>query len=123
MTVINNAPTSTTAVLAGTDVATISFGTFHFNIPLTGIAVHLVAVGSTSDAVPPATTASNGFYEFDNVPPGSYQVEFVDPTGKYSPQWYNGTATGSPNQAGASTVTLTAGNATTGVNASQPFHN
>ena len=123
LTAINNAPTSTTAVLAGTDVATISFGTFHFSIPLTGIAVHLVAVGSTSDAVPPATTASNGFYEFDNVPPGTYQVEFVDPTGKYSPQWYNGTATGSPNQAGASTVTLTAGNATAGVNASQPFHN
>lgn len=123
LTAINNAPTSTTAVLAGTDVATISFGTSHFSIPLTGIAVHLVAVGSTSDAVPSATTASNGFYEFDNVPPGTYQVEFVDPTGKYSPQWYNGTATGSPNQAGASTVTLTAGNATAGVNASQPFHN
>jgi beta-glucosidase len=123
LTVLNSAPTSTTAVLAGTDTATISFGTFHFSIPLTGIAVHLVAVGSTSDAVPSVTTASNGFYEFDNVPPGAYQVEFVDPTGKYSPQWYNGTAAGSPSQAGASTVTLTAGNATVGINASQPFHN
>jgi hypothetical protein len=31
--------------------------------------------------VPPVTSGSNGFYEFDGVAPGSYQVEFVDPTG------------------------------------------
>ena len=49
LTAINNAPTSTTAVLAGTDVATMSFGTSHFSIPLTGIAVHLVAADSSSD--------------------------------------------------------------------------
>ena len=71
-----------------------------------------------ADAVPPVTSGSNGFYEFDGVPPGSYQVEFVDPTGTHVTQWYNGTATGSPNQAGASTLTLTAGNATVGINAS-----
>jgi beta-glucosidase len=112
LTAINNAPTATTAVLAGSDVTTSRRST-----PLPGIAVHLVAVGSTSDAVPSVITASNGFYEFDDVPPGMYQVEFVDPTGIHSTLWYNGTATGSPNQAGASTVTLTAGNATVGINA------
>jgi beta-glucosidase len=121
LTVLTQAPTSTTAVLAGTANATISFGSFHFSIPLANLDVHLVAVGSTSDAVPSVTTASNGFYEFDNVPPGAYQVEFVDPTGKYATQWYNGTDTGSPGQAGASTVTLTAGNAMVGINASFPF--
>ena len=77
-----------------------------------------MAAGSTRDAVPPATTGSNGSYEFDNVPPGSYQVEFVDPTGTHVTQWYNGTAVGSPDQAGASTLTLTAGNARVGINAS-----
>lgn len=121
LTVLAQAPTSTTAVLAGTANATISFGSFHFSIPLSNLDVHLVAAGSTSDAVPLVTTGSNGFYEFDNVPPGAYQVEFVDPTGKYTTQWYNGTGTGSPGQAGASTVTLTAGNAMVGINASFPF--
>ena len=118
LTVLANAPTATTAVLAGTTSQTFTFGTFSFSFPLSGISVHLVAVGSTADAVPPVTSGRNGFYEFDGVPPGSYQVEFVDPTGAHVTQWYNGTATGSPNQAGASTLTLTAGNATVGINAS-----
>jgi hypothetical protein len=80
--------------------------------------VHLVTAGSTTDAVPPVTSGSNGFYEFDSVPPGSYQVEFVDPTAAHVTQWYNGTATGFPNQAGASTLPLTADHATVGINAS-----
>ena len=80
--------------------------------------MHLVAAGSTTDAVPPATTATNGSYEFDSVPPGDYQVEFVDPTNTYVTQWYNGTATGATDQAGASTLTVTAAKATTGINAS-----
>jgi beta-glucosidase len=122
LTVLKQAPTSTTAALAGTANVTFSFGSFQFSFPLANIDVHLVAAGSTSDVMPSVTTASNGFYEFDSVPPGAYQVEFVDPTGKYGPQWYNGTAAGSPDQAGASTVTLTAGNATVGINASFPFH-
>ena len=85
---------------------------------MAGITVHLVTAGSTDDAVPAVTSATNGSYEFDAVPPGDYQVEFVDPKGVYVTQWFNGTAAGSPNQAGASTVSLTAGVATTGVNAS-----
>jgi hypothetical protein len=63
------------------------------------------------------TTDANGTYEFDAVPPGNYQVEFVDPAGAYKTQWYNGTASGSPTQDGASTVTLTAGKATVGITA------
>ena len=105
-------------MLSGATSQTFTFGTFSFSFPLSGISVHLVAAGSTTDAVPLVTSGRNGFYEFDGVPPGSYQVEFVDPTGAHVTQWYNGTATGSPNQAGASTLTLTAGNATVGINAS-----
>ena len=78
LTVLQQAPTATTAVLAGTVINT-------RNQPLPNIAVHLVAAGSITDAAPPATTATNGAYEFDNVPPGTYQVEFVDPANKYTP--------------------------------------
>jgi len=121
LTVLQQPPSATAAVLAGTANATATFGSFHFSTPLANLNVHLVAAGSTADAVPSVSTGSNGFYEFDNVPPGAYQVEFVDPTGKYATQWYNGTSTGSPGQSGASTVTLTAGNATVGINATFPF--
>ncbi len=118
ITVLQQAPTSTTSVLAGTASTTFSFGTFHFTFPLSGITVHLYAVGSDTDAAPAATTAANGSYEFDGVAPGSYQVEFVDPNAAYATQWYNATATGSADRGGASVVTLTAATATTGVNGS-----
>jgi beta-glucosidase len=118
LTVLANAPTATTAVLAGTTSQTFTFGTFSFSFPLSGIQVHLVTAGSTTDAVPSVTSGANGFYEFDGVTPGNYQVEFVDPTAAHVTQWYNGTVTGSPNQAGASTLTLTADHATVGINAS-----
>ncbi len=122
LTVLNQAPTATTAVVAGAANITFSFGSFHGSFPFANLTVHLVVAGTMTDALPPATTGSNGFYEFDAVPPGDYQVEFVDPTAKYATQWYNGTANGSPDQAGAVTLTLTAGNATTGISAAFPFH-
>jgi beta-glucosidase len=118
LTVLGHAPTPTTAVLAGTASTTLHFGSFTFTLPVANIAVHLVTAGTTIDALAAATTASNGSYEFDTVPPGDYQVEFVDPNSRYKTQWYNSTATGAPDQSGATTTTLTAGKATTGVNAS-----
>jgi SdrD B-like domain len=116
--VLVRAPTSTTAVLAGTVSQTLHFGTFSFKIPVAGITVHLMTAGGSGDAQPAVTSASNGSYEFDAVAPGAYQVEFVDPKGVLKTQWFNGTAAGSPDQAGAATVTLTAGKATTAVNVS-----
>ncbi len=117
VTVLNAAPTATAGVLAGTVSQKLTFGTFSFTAPVANIAVHLVPVGSTTDAAPPATTAANGSYEFDGIRPGSYQVQFVDPANKLVTQWYNGTATGAPSQTGASTVAVTAANATVGINA------
>ncbi|HEU5008881.1 MAG TPA: glycoside hydrolase family 3 C-terminal domain-containing protein [Jatrophihabitantaceae bacterium] len=118
LTVLQQAPGATTADLAGTVNTVLHFGPYTFAIPLQNIDVHLVPVGSTSDAVPAVTTSSNGFYEFDGVPAGAYQVEFVDPANKYATQWYDGTSAGAATQAGAATVTLTAGKASVGVNAS-----
>ena len=117
LTVLHAAPTATTAVLAGTTSVTRHYGTFTFTQPLANISVHLVAAGTTTDAVAPVTSASNGWYEFDGVAPGNYQVEFADPAGAYVTQWYSTAAGGSATQAGASTVALTAGRATTTVNA------
>ncbi|MHA3703991.1 glycoside hydrolase family 3 C-terminal domain-containing protein [Jatrophihabitans sp. YIM 134969] len=116
ITVLNQAPTATTAVLTGTTTTVLSFGTFRFTIPVSGIGVHLYAVGSSTETATVATV-TNGSYEFDGVAPGDYQVGFVDPTGRYATQWYAATATGSPTRDGASVVHLTAGQATTGVNA------
>ncbi len=118
LTVLAQAPTATTGVLAGTVQETFHFGTFTFSFPLPGIAVHVVQVRQTADAVPAVTTAGNGSYEFDAVPSGAYQVQFVDPAGAFVTQWYNATDAGSANQAGASTVTVIAAKATLGINAS-----
>lgn len=117
-TVLQQAPTASTSVLAGTSSTTRVFGTFRFTQPTPGIAVHLFAVGSDTEAAPVATTGTNGSYEFDGVAPGAYQVEFVDPAGTFRTQWYNATAAGSADRSGATTVNLTAAVATTGVNAS-----
>ena len=117
ITVLQAAPTATTAVLAGTVYEVRTFGTFHFTAPAPGMTVHLFAVGSDTDAAPAATSASNGSYEFDAVAPGDYQVEFVDPTGAYATQWYAANATGAADRTGGAVVHLTAAQATTGVNA------
>ncbi|HZY77793.1 MAG TPA: glycoside hydrolase family 3 C-terminal domain-containing protein [Jatrophihabitantaceae bacterium] len=118
LTVLQQAPGATTADLAGTVNTVLHFGSFSFPVPLANIEVHLFPVGGTTDAVPAVTTSTNGFYEFDGVPAGDYQVEFVDPANKYVTQWYDGTSTGAAAQAAAGTVTLTAGKASMGVNAS-----
>jgi hypothetical protein len=117
LTVLNAAPTATAAVVIGTVNQQLHYGTYTYSAPVAGITVHLVKEGSTTDVVPAVTSATNGSYEFDNVAPGSYQVEFVDPANKLVTQWYNGTATGASAQAGASVVTATAAKSTVGINA------
>jgi hypothetical protein len=42
-----------------------------------------------------ACTLGDGTYSITDVNPGSYYVEFVDPTGTYDDEWYDGTTTGS----------------------------
>jgi LPXTG-motif cell wall-anchored protein len=39
-----------------------------------GVTIHLYKAGTTTDAVPPVVTASNGSYAFSNVDPGTYDV-------------------------------------------------
>ena len=113
VTVLQQAPTATAAVLAGTVNANATYGSYHFTVPVAGAEVHLFPVGSDTE-VGTATTGTNGSYELDGVAPGSYQVQVVDPKGAYATRWYAGTAAGAADRTGAATVTLTAGSATTG---------
>jgi hypothetical protein len=63
-----------------------------------------------------ATTATDGTYSINALPTGSYTVQFTGGcgnSGSYAPQFYNGQT----NQAAADPVALTAGQTTTGINA------
>ena len=105
-------------MLAGTVSTTVTFGTFTFTRPA---AQHRGSPGRARLHDRRGATghhATNGSYEFDDVAPGAYQVEFVDPNHTYKTQWYDATSTGAVDQSGAATVTLSAGKATTAVNAS-----
>jgi beta-glucosidase len=111
LTVLAKASTPTTGIVSGTvtDAST--------NAAINGACVYLYPAGSSSAATYAICSRSNGSYELDNVAPGSYNVAFVDPTSGHVTQWYTGVAGGSPTQAGAATVTVTAGQALSAVNA------
>jgi len=74
--------------------------------------VEVDAYDSGGSLVASTLTASDGTYTLSDLATGSYKVGFV-PGGNYVPQFYNGRAT----LAAADPVPVTAGSATSGINA------
>jgi Carboxypeptidase regulatory-like domain len=73
-----------------------------------------VTVEDTAGHTYTTTTGSDGRYELEGVPTGSYQIEFIPPFGQsYLYQWYPGKS-GRPE---AAEVSLTAGQLTSGLDA------
>ncbi len=92
---------------------------------LAGVCVVAYPPGGNSGAVSGTVAISNskGQYTIEEIPPGEYDVEFFvtpcSPTvGGFAAQWYNATPSGASSVSGAVALTVTAGSATTGINAS-----
>jgi hypothetical protein len=84
---------------------------------LANMCVYLYPVGVSTNASYATCTGANGTYALNGVAPGSYDVAFADPAGVYATQWYNATSGGAATQSGASAVTLTGGQLTSGIDA------
>ena len=82
---------------------------------LQGICVSASQSGGTGTGS--ASTAANGTYTIDNLPTGSYTVEFsvsgCGNAGSYAAQWYNAESSSSS----ANLVSVTAGSTTSSINA------
>lgn len=125
LTVLDQLPTPTTAVLAGTVSASVTattcFGSFCFtNTTTSGYAnacAYLYPVGTSTQAAYASCTLSSGYYELDNVAPGSYDLAFADTSGAFATQWYTAKAGGAATQSGAVPVVVAGGQAKTGLNA------
>jgi uncharacterized protein YodC (DUF2158 family) len=81
---------------------------------LSGICV--VSYAANGSGAGNATTASDGTYSITGMPPGSYDIEFSSAcgnTGDYANQWYDGAVA----ESSATLVSVTAGSATTGIDA------
>ena len=64
--------------------------------------VSVTAFGQTSGQSFTATTAGDGTYLFANLPPDTYRVRFVDPSGTHLTEWWNNR----PNSPGADLVVV-----------------
>ena len=81
--------------------------------PLSDICVDVFLASDIYDSVSDSCSETNGNYLVTGLATGTYVVEFTDPNGNYSQQWYNGAATAES----ASPIEISTGNQTTGVNA------
>ncbi len=81
--------------------------------PLPGVCVELFSVGS-QNGLSGGCSDGTGRYSSPAVPAGSYDVEFVDNSGIYGIQFYNGAST----LAGATPVQVVQGQTSTNINAS-----
>jgi hypothetical protein len=111
ITVLGQSATPTTAVIGGL----ISDSSSHNG--LSGACAYLYPAGTSASAAYATCARSDGFYELDGIAPGSYNLAFADPAGAHVTQWYDGSASGAASQSGAATVTLSAGQARTPLNA------
>jgi hypothetical protein len=80
-----------------------------------GVAPLVFVAGTSNFAEFAPSTDSNGNYEAI-IEAGSFNVSFSE-YNVYATQWFNGTASGATMQSGASTVTVTAGATTPGIDA------
>ncbi|HLI57137.1 MAG TPA: DUF11 domain-containing protein, partial [Actinomycetota bacterium] len=112
----NNAVTVTIPVTA-TSSGPITFSGTVTNVisgaPVVGICVYLYTTAGARTADPGICTSAAGTYTATVANPGSYDVAFFDPAGHYVTQWYSGRSS----QPSATPLTLTAGEAATGINA------
>lgn len=83
--------------------------------PLANICVEAIPTGTGIAQPPAAATDSAGHYSLPGIASGSYTVSFSDCTGGLRIQQY---FNGQPDPAASTTVQVTAGSATTGINAS-----
>ncbi|HEY5111018.1 MAG TPA: carboxypeptidase regulatory-like domain-containing protein [Acidimicrobiales bacterium] len=82
--------------------------------PLSNICVKVYFGGLS---VGGASSASKGTYAVNDIPSGSYKVQFTNcGSGSYLPQWYNGT-TGASSRGGATSITTTVATPAIGINA------
>lgn len=101
--VVRDAELTAGAVIKGT-VASEDTG----NAPIEGVQVRLVREGQTGGSS--RDTGAAGTYEYRLLTAGTYQVWFRDmTTDRFHSEWYSG----SPDQAGASTITIVAGQTAT----------
>jgi protocatechuate 3,4-dioxygenase beta subunit len=80
--------------------------------PIFSAQVKLFTPGGTTPIATATSLAAGGGFTFNQVAPGTYQVEFA--ADGYAAQWWNGAA----DQANATLVTVTAGQTTSGISAS-----
>ena len=84
--------------------------------PLSGVSVYLYSTSYQYYGT--ATTDANGGFFFGGIPAGSYIAYFNSPSSAYTSEYYGDTTNGSS----ATSFTVTAGQATTGINATLPAY-
>ncbi len=102
---VNAAMAAARGSLSG-DVTSVASGKGVANV---AVKVYEAGAGQVASAV----SSSTGEYKVSGLAPGSYEVEFVPPTGAYLVQYYGGGSS----LAAASPVTVTAGETTGAINA------
>jgi len=75
--------------------------------------VFVVAINPSGVVVGGTTTAANGTYTLTNLPVGNIRIRFVDLNATHTDEYYDN----APDFAGGTLVPITAGGATTGINA------
>ena len=124
LTVLAQSPTATTEAITGkvTDAAT--------GAPLANVCAYVYFTRTATTPAYHACTNAAGSYEMDAVVPNAlqainaldtshYLVQFVDPAGYHTTQWYNATPRGAPTESGSNAIQLQGmlGTAITGINA------
>jgi len=83
-----------------------------------GACAYLYRHGDASSAAFATCAHTDGAFEAGGVTPGTYDVAFFDPAGRYRTQWYSGSVEGAVAQIGATAVGVANGQSTRDIDAS-----